>query len=80
MIYAGADYLGIGFGRGKDCQMNIEMGSTTTQIADKLEECGAVKIRLGLPRAIHIADRAEFLHKGGNARDVLGEAAGKGEI
>jgi len=46
VIYAGADYLGIGFGRGKDCQMNIEMGSTTTQIADKLEECGAVKIPL----------------------------------
>jgi len=46
VIYAGADYLGIGFGRGKDCQMNIEQGSSTSQIAEELEECGAVKIPL----------------------------------
>lgn len=44
VIYAGADYLGIGFGRGVDCQMNIPMGSSTTVIAEELNECGAVKI------------------------------------
>lgn len=44
VIYAGADYLGIGFGRGVDCQMNIPMGSSTSAIAEELNECGAVKI------------------------------------
>ncbi len=46
VIYAGADYLGIGFGRGVDCQMNIEMGSSTKAISNELKECGAVKIPL----------------------------------
>lgn len=46
VIYAGADYLGIGFGRGEDCQMNIEMGSNTKTISNELKECGAVKIPL----------------------------------
>ena len=43
-IYAGADYLGIGFGRGQDCNMNIEQGTPTAVIAEKLEQTGAVKI------------------------------------
>lgn len=44
IIYAGADYTGIGFGRGEDVVMEIEMGSSTAQIAEKLQESGAVKI------------------------------------
>ena len=43
VIYAGADFLGIGFGRGDDCVMEIEYGSSTTAIAEKLEETGAVR-------------------------------------
>ena len=43
-IYVAADYLGIGFGRGVECQMNIEMGSSTKAIAEELNESGAVKI------------------------------------
>jgi len=46
VIYAGADYLGIGFGRGVDCQMNIPMGSSTKQISAELQKCGAVKLPL----------------------------------
>ena len=44
IIYAGADFTGIGFGRGEDTTMEIEMGSSAAEIADKLEEAGAVKI------------------------------------
>ena len=45
IIYAGADFMGIGFGRGQQkCEINIEMGSSATEIANELEECGAVKI------------------------------------
>ena len=43
-IYAGADYLGLGFGRGGNCTVEIEKGSPTITIADKLKESGAVKI------------------------------------
>ena len=43
-IYAGADYMGIGFGRGEDTTMEIPMGSNATQIAERLEEAGTVKI------------------------------------
>lgn len=43
-IYIGADYLGIGFGRGKDVSLDIPYGSTGSQIAQKLEDCGAVKL------------------------------------
>lgn len=46
IIYAGADYVGIAFGRGDDVTIEIEMGSSTTTIAEKLEECGAVKVPL----------------------------------
>lgn len=45
-IYAGADYLGIGFGRGGNCTVEIEAGSPTVTIAQKLKETGAVKIPL----------------------------------
>lgn len=45
-IYAGADYLGLGFGRGEVVQMDIPYGSATTVIAEKLEESGAVKMPL----------------------------------
>ena len=46
IIYAGADFLGIGFGRGENTTMNIEMGTPAAKIADQLEESGAVKIPL----------------------------------
>ena len=44
IIFAGADYMGIGFGRGEDVVIEIEPGSSATVIAEKLEESGAVKI------------------------------------
>ena len=45
IIYAGADYMGIGFGRSNDkCEINIEMGTPASKIADQLGESGAVKI------------------------------------
>lgn len=45
IIYAGADFMGLGFGRGeKKCEINIEMGTPASKIADQLEESGAVKI------------------------------------
>lgn len=47
VIYIGADLMGIGFGRGAEVEINIEKGSTVPQIAEKLEECGAVKSPLG---------------------------------
>lgn len=45
-IYAGADFLGLGFGRGDTVQMDIPMGSSTVAIAERLEESGAVKMPL----------------------------------
>lgn len=44
IIYAGADFVGIGFGRGQDVTIEIEPGSSATKIADQLNDCGAVKI------------------------------------
>ncbi len=44
IIYAGADFTGIGFGRGEDTVMDIPMGTPASKIAEKLEESGAVKI------------------------------------
>lgn len=44
LIFAGADYLGIGFGRGEDCEMDIPYGASTTAIAESLENTGAVKM------------------------------------
>ncbi len=46
IIYAGADFLGVGFGRGESCVMEIPEGSSTALIAEKLNENGAVKIPL----------------------------------
>lgn len=46
IIFAGADYMGIGFGRGDDVVIEIEPGSSTVTIAEKLEESGAVKLPL----------------------------------
>lgn len=43
-IIALSDYVGIGFGRGENCEMEIKYGSSTTAIAEKLEETGAVKM------------------------------------
>lgn len=43
IIYIGADYMGIGFGRGNEATIEIPMGSSTAKIADILEESGAVK-------------------------------------
>lgn len=44
IIYAGADFMGIGFGRGEDTEMNIEKGTPAATVAEQLEEVGAVKI------------------------------------
>ena len=44
IIYAGADYLGVGFGRGEDVVIDVTPGSSATKIAEQLHECGAVKI------------------------------------
>ena len=46
IIYAGADYMGIGFGRNanKKCEVNIAMGTPSSQIAEQLGESGAVKL------------------------------------
>ncbi len=46
VIYAGSDYLGIGFGRGEDTEMDIPYGSSTSTIAEKLSDTGAVKMPL----------------------------------
>ena len=46
IIFAGADYMGIGFGRGENCVIEIERGSSAKQITEKLQECGAVKFPL----------------------------------
>lgn len=44
LIYAGADYMGLGFGRGDDATVEIKMGTSATEISEQLEDCGAVKI------------------------------------
>lgn len=44
LIYAGADYMGIGFGRGDEAVMEIKMGTPAAEIAEQLEESGAVKV------------------------------------
>ena len=43
-IFTVADYLGIGFGRGEKVEINIEKGSSTSEIAGQLKESGAIKI------------------------------------
>ena len=44
IIYAGADFTGIGFGRGADTTMDIKMGTPAAEIAEQLKDSGAVKI------------------------------------
>jgi len=44
IIYAGADFMGIGFGRGENTEMNIEKGTPAVKVAEQLKESGAVKI------------------------------------
>lgn len=44
IIYASADFMGIGFGRGEDVSMNIEKGTPASEIANELSETGAVKM------------------------------------
>ncbi len=46
IIYAGADFMGIGFGRGENCVVEIEPGTPASTVAEKLSDCGAVKIPL----------------------------------
>ena len=43
IIFVGAEYMGIGFGRGNTVTIDIPMGASTRTIAEKLEESGAVK-------------------------------------
>ncbi len=43
VIFVGADYLGIGFGRGYDTVIEIEPGSSAKVISEKLADSGAVK-------------------------------------
>lgn len=38
------DYVGLGFGRGDVVQMDIQKGSSTVTVAEKLQESGAVKM------------------------------------
>ena len=44
VIYTVADFMGLGFGRGENCSINIEKGSSATKITEQLEESGAIKI------------------------------------
>ncbi len=46
IIYAGADFMGIGFGRGENCVVEIEPGTPASIVAEQLSDCGAVKIPL----------------------------------
>ena len=36
--------MGIGFGRGDNCVLDVEKGTTAEEISVQLKECGAVKI------------------------------------
>ncbi|MBQ4118939.1 MAG: endolytic transglycosylase MltG [Clostridia bacterium] len=46
VIYVGADYMGIGFGRGGKVTIEIPQGTPTARIAEILEDSGAVKVPL----------------------------------
>ena len=46
IIFVGADYMGIGFGRGKDTSIEVPMGSSAKTISNILKESGAVKVPL----------------------------------
>ncbi len=43
-VYALFDFLGLGFGRGENCQINIKQGASVSEIADELYDVGAVKM------------------------------------
>lgn len=43
-IYAAADFFGLGFGRGEECEIQIPQGSSLDEITDMLYDAGAVKI------------------------------------
>ena len=44
IIFVGADYMGIGFGRGKEVTIEVPQGSATVKIANILKDSGAVKV------------------------------------
>ncbi len=44
VIFVGADYMGIGFGRSGKVTIEIPQGTPTVQIAEILEDSGAVKV------------------------------------
>ncbi|MBR6741716.1 MAG: endolytic transglycosylase MltG [Clostridia bacterium] len=44
IIYVGADYMGIGFGRGEEVTIEIPQGTPTAKIAEILQDSGAVKV------------------------------------
>lgn len=46
IIYIGADFMGIGFGRGNTYTLEIEKGTPASKVAEQLEESGAVKVPL----------------------------------
>ena len=46
IIYAGADFMGLGFGRGEDTTMDVNRGTPASEISEQLKESGAVKIPL----------------------------------
>ena len=46
IIFAAADYMGLGFARGAQCEIQIEKGASTAQIAEQLKDCGAIKMPL----------------------------------
>ncbi len=46
VIFAGADFTGIGFGRGGNAVMDIKMGTSVSEIAEKLQDSGAIKVPL----------------------------------
>ncbi|MBR2447677.1 MAG: endolytic transglycosylase MltG [Clostridia bacterium] len=44
IIYVGADYMGIGFGRGEEVTIEVPQGTPTAKIAEILQDSGAVKV------------------------------------
>lgn len=44
IVYVGADYMGIGFGRGEEVTIEIPQGTPAAKIAEILEDSGAVKV------------------------------------
>ena len=43
IIFAGADFVGIGFGRGEDAVMDVKPGTPAVKVAEQLKDAGAVK-------------------------------------